>query len=171
MDNFESAYGKIEKTLSNLRSQLNRLDIAGKEVDTGKLSALKEGFSKVKTEFEGISLKSEIAPDVDQIRKYLFKIEDGEDYTGPLKSHAHYLVDFFDRYRDLKKSFESLEQDLIDFYAELEEEKKDTLPKKASLTEMLDNVASTLQAKGLTKEASELDVISNSIESLLKQAL
>lgn len=40
------------------------------------------------------------------------------------------------------------------------------LNRHAMITEILDNVANSVQAKGLTKEAEEIDVISNTIDKL-----
>lgn len=45
----------------------------------------------------------------------------------------------------------------------------DFLNKYATITEALDSVANSVQAKGLAKEAEEIDVVSNTIEKMAKK--
>jgi predicted transcriptional regulator len=156
---------KINKMLSDAKSYLNKIDNSNKKATADEIKELKSKYSKLLAEADNIDIAQLVSYDVDQIEKSLGKIERGLNDTYNIEGHNKKLNDILESYQDMKSDIDSLNDDIETF----EDEQKDEDlwgDKRASITEVIDKIASKLESKGLESEALKLDVISNTLETL-----
>ena len=152
----------LEKELSSLNKMWLSLSNAGSRTSANDIQGLKDRYSKLEDSFSKIKIEDLIGHDVGQIEAALGKILKGINMTKGIQGYNDSINETLESYSDLKKGIGILEGDI----ATLEEDVKEDMNKTASITNLLDKVAASLEAKGLTKEAEQLDIIANTLDSL-----
>jgi hypothetical protein len=153
---------ELQKRVSDLNKFLNQIDKAGKKVNPSDLAKLKDEFKNVESEVQNIQIAKFVSYDIDQIEKSLGKIERGLNDTYNVEGHNKKLNEILEAYKELIDEVKTLGKDIEEF----EEYSKDSnLDKSASLSSMLDKIASSLEDRGHLREAEDLDVIANTLEA------
>lgn len=161
---------KVMKRNTELSKEHTRLmGNASITPDMEDIEKLKKDFADLESKFKDIKFVDLITYDADRIISSATNLKRGRvdnPYVDDIKDYVNKLQETIDLYKEASSEMRSLSESVagIDDDLETEAEYKKT-HKSASIISTLDRIASTLESRGFLKEASDIDIISNTIEA------
>ena len=147
---------KIDTKAKEVKKLWRELNVAGQKVDKDKLSKLNADAVELKKGLDQL-LKSDMK---DLVKNFLSSIEGDSEGAVKAATNLNKIIEGFLEVQSIVEDVKELNDDIKD-----EEDWNKNWGKNSSVVELLDRVASSLEEQGFNKEAEELDVISNTLET------